>query len=90
MHVIKLEKILSVKEKALYPTCLIGKKSCPTEDCGGMWSYIDLSETLKRPDHDEYESIVEWLGDELDPVHFDKEKVDKHLWNRNRNRLHCR
>ncbi len=82
-HEIILEKILPVGEKTQYPTCLTGKRSCPPEDCGGVWGYADMLKILKHPDHDEYEGIVEWLGDEFDPAYFDKEEVNDLLRGKN-------
>jgi hypothetical protein len=50
--------------------------SCPPEDCGGVWGYSDMLEILKQPDHEEYESYIEWLGGEFDPKSFNKEVVN--------------
>lgn len=62
-HVVKLEKILlRVKDKA-YPICLAGKRACPPEDCGGIGGYEELLEILADPDHDDYESTLDWLGE---------------------------
>lgn len=78
-HEIILEKILPVDEKIKYPICLTGKMSCPPEDCGGVWGYADMLEILKQPDHEEYESYMEWLGEEFDPEFFDKDTVNELL-----------
>ncbi|NCS89298.1 MAG: hypothetical protein CO127_05275 [Ignavibacteria bacterium CG_4_9_14_3_um_filter_36_18] len=78
-HEIILEKILPVDKKLKYPICLAGKMNCPPEDCGGVWGYAEMIEILKQPKHKEYENIIEWLGDELDPEYFDKEEVNEYL-----------
>ena len=52
---------------------------CPPEDCGGVWGYAEMLEILKQPDHEEYESNLEWLGDEFDPEYFNKDEVNKWL-----------
>jgi hypothetical protein len=78
-HEIILEKILPVDKKLKYPICLAGKMNCPPEDCGGVWGYAEMIEILKQPKHEEYENIIEWLGDELDPEYFDKEEVNEYL-----------
>ncbi|GAO27816.1 plasmid pRiA4b ORF-3 family protein [Geofilum rubicundum] len=75
-HDIILEKILPIDDKTKYPVCLTGKMSCPPEDCGGVWGYSDMLEILKQPDHEEYESYIEWLGGEFDPKSFNKEVVN--------------
>ncbi len=75
-HELILEKVLPIDDKMNYPVCLKGAMNCPPEDCGGVWGYADMLEVLKQPDHKEYESYMEWLGDEFDPEYFDKEKVN--------------
>ncbi|MCK9206957.1 MAG: plasmid pRiA4b ORF-3 family protein [Salinivirgaceae bacterium] len=75
-HDIVLEKILPVDSNLKYPICVTGKMNCPPEDCGGIWGYADMLEILKQPDHEEYESFIEWLGDEFDPEYFDKDEVN--------------
>ena len=54
--------------------------NCPPEDCGGVWGYENMLEILKQPKHEEYEELVEWLGDDdFDPEYFDKEEVNELL-----------
>ena len=79
-HEVILEKILPVDDTIKYPICLTGKMNCPPEDCGGVWGYENMLEILKQPKHEEYEELVEWLGDEdFDPEYFDKEEVNELL-----------
>ena len=80
-HDIILEKILPIDDKIKYPICLTGKMNCPPEDCGGVWGYADMLEILKQPDHEEYESYMEWLGDDFDPEYFDKDEINEMLKN---------
>lgn len=75
-HDIILENVLPVDNNIKYPICLIGKMNCPPEDCGGIWGYTDMLEILRQPDHEEYESFIEWLGDEFDPDYFNKDEVN--------------
>ncbi len=82
-HDIILEKILPLDDKMNYPVCLKGKMNCPPEDCGGVWGYSEMLEILKQPDHEEYESYIEWLGGEFDPEYFDKDKVNELLREKN-------
>ena len=70
-HTIKLEKILPQAEKTEYPICLEGERACPPEDCGGVWGYVDLLETISDPENEEYEETLEWLADDFDPEYFD-------------------
>lgn len=78
-HDIILEKILAFDKDTRYPVCLDGEMNCPPEDCGGAFGYSDLLDILKNPDHEEYESYIEWLGGEFDPEYFDKKKVNELL-----------
>jgi hypothetical protein len=73
-HIVELEKILP-RQEGPYPRCTGGERACPPEDCGGVWGYMRLLEILKTPDHEEYEDMVEWAGEDLDPEHFDVSEV---------------
>jgi hypothetical protein len=74
-HVVRLEKISLREEKRKYPFCISGKRSCPPEDCGGVWGYQDLLKVLKNPEHEEYEDLLNWVGGKFDPEYFDPQKV---------------
>jgi hypothetical protein len=78
-HNILLEKILPIDNDTKYPVCLTGKMSCPPEDCGGVWGYYNMLEVLKDPEHEEYETFVEWLGEDFDPKYFDINEVNNLL-----------
>lgn len=78
-HDIVVEKVLAAEPGRRYPVCLAGKGRCPPEDCGGVWGYAELRETLADPGHDEHQDMLEWLGletaAEFDPEAFDCEDV---------------
>jgi hypothetical protein len=85
-HKILLEKILPVTPGVKYPLCIAGERACPPEDCGGIWGYQNILEIIKDPTHDEYESTIEWLGQEFHPdafffgqVKFDNPKSRKKM-----------
>lgn len=78
-HNIILEKILPVDSNVNYPVCVKGKMNCPPEDCGGVWGYANMLEILEQPKHEEYESFIEWLGDEFDPEYFEMEEINEML-----------
>lgn len=65
-HTILLEDILETK--ALKAELLMGKGMCPPEDVGGPWGYAHFLEAIANPNHEEYESLREWMdleeGDE--------------------------
>ena len=79
-HRITVEKILDPDPSAArLAQCLDGKRSCPPEDCGGVWGYADLLKVIRNPKHEEYESMMEWLGGSFDPEVFDRVRTNKHL-----------
>ena len=75
-HVILVEKILPMDAEAQYPICLKGKRSCPPEDCGVPWGYMDLLDVLNDPNDPEYDERIEWIGDDFDSELFDVEKIN--------------
>ena len=74
-HKIELEKILPREKGVNYPVCIKGKRACPPEDCGGIGGYEEFLEAIKDPKHEEHEEMLEWIGGEFDPEHFDVEEV---------------
>lgn len=78
-HTVLLEKILPVENSASYPKCLAGKRACPPDDCGGVWGYEDMIETLKNKKGSQYKELVEWLGlekgEEFDSETFNPAEV---------------
>jgi hypothetical protein len=74
-HEVVLEKILPKEKGAEYPVCIAGKRSCPPEDFGGPYGYMDLLNIVSDPEHEEYDEMIKWLGDEFDPEHFDPDEV---------------
>lgn len=78
-HEIEVEKRLASKPGQDYPVCLVGKRACPPEDCGGDWGYAHLLRVLKNPRHSQYEERMEWVGSDFDPKVFDLEGVNQVL-----------
>lgn len=74
-HKIVLEKIHPTSETRA-SLCIAGARACPPEDCGGVWGYAKLLEVIANPSHPEHEEMLEWLGDEFDPTHFEVEEVN--------------
>jgi hypothetical protein len=56
--------------------CTAGKRSCPPEDCGGVWGYANLLGALGDPTHEDHDELVEWLGGDFDPEVFDRAVVN--------------
>lgn len=78
-HAIRVEKILPPEPGAQYPRCLTGKRSGPPEDCGGIWGYAELIETLQNPEREDYEEMRELVGDDFDPEAFSVETINAAL-----------
>lgn len=78
-HKILLEKILPFDTKTNLPVCIKGKRACPPEDCGGVWGYEELLETISNIEHPEHEDMLEWLGGEFDPEEFDLAEINDDL-----------
>ncbi len=74
-HKIELEKIIPREKGVKYPLCVKGKRACPPEDCGGVWGYEEFLVAIKDPEHEEHEEMLEWIGGEFDPEHFDVKEI---------------
>jgi hypothetical protein len=79
-HLVTVEKVLPA-DPAVAPgaECLDGACACPPEDCGGVSGYTDLLKILRDPDHEEHESMMDWLGGPFDPKTFHRDWINKHL-----------
>ena len=78
-HKLVVEKILQPKPDIQYPACIGGAMACPPEDCGGMGGYGYFLDAIRNPDHEEHDSMLEWIGGQFDPTAFDLEAVNKLL-----------
>lgn len=79
MHQILLEKILPADSSQSLPVCIKGKRACPPEDCGGIYGYFHLLETLSGPDSDEKDELLDWIGVPIDPEAFDLDECNARL-----------
>ena len=77
-HKVVLEKILPLNFSES-PRVIKGKKACPPEDCGGIWGYYDFLDAIQDPEHEEHESMLEWVGREFDPDEFDMDSINQEL-----------
>ncbi len=82
-HSIVIEKILPRKKNTYCPICIDGKRSCPPEDCGGTFGYENLITIINNPEHEEYDEMMEWLGDYFDPKEFNIDEVNEFLREKN-------
>ncbi|WP_420632467.1 plasmid pRiA4b ORF-3 family protein [Candidatus Palauibacter sp.] len=77
-HRVTLQKILPVDPAIRLPACIAGKRSCPPEDCGGLWGYYEMLAALADPAHEEHEDMVDWIG-RFDPDEFNVDDVNAQL-----------
>ncbi len=80
VHDIIVEDVGLAKAGVAYPRCAAGRLAAPPDDCGGVWGYYDLLESLADPDNDQHAERLEWLGlsdaDEFDHELFDLDKIN--------------
>ena len=78
-HKIDFEEIKPAEAGIIYPRCIKGKRACPPEDCGGALRYLNLLAILADPEHEEHDSMREWVeaqtGGPFYPEHFDPAEV---------------
>jgi hypothetical protein len=79
VHEILVEKFLLAEEGKRYPTCIMGRRACPPEDCGGTWGYAELLEVLKDPNHEDHLDRLDWLGGQFDPDAFGVDEINRKL-----------
>lgn len=72
-----------------YPVVLAGERACPPEDCGGVWGYANLLDILADPNNPDYEEVLEWVEEPIDPEAFDLKTANaqlrkslKYVWTR--------
>jgi pRiA4b ORF-3-like protein len=70
-HRILLKEITPQEQDARYPICVGGERACPPEDCGGICGYQTLLEAINDPLHEQHKTLLNWLGTDFDPEHFD-------------------
>ncbi|MCU0848733.1 MAG: plasmid pRiA4b ORF-3 family protein [Spirochaetes bacterium] len=78
-HTIVLEKILPSEKGNQYPICIDGKRNCPPEDCGGPYGYTELLTIINNPKNDQYQDMIDWLGNDFDPEEFNIEEINEFL-----------
>ena len=78
-HEVLIEKILPPESVVRYPVCLAGENACPPEDCGGIWGYDEVLQSIQNPDDKQYDQLREWLGEGFDPKRFDLGEINKRL-----------
>ena len=82
-HDIVVEGVQPAEPGVAYPRCIAGKRACPPEDCGGIWGYYELLNTLANPRHENHAQMLRWLGisspADFDPDRFDLDETNSYL-----------
>ncbi len=78
-HDIQIECELESDSPERQARCVAGENACPPEDSGGLHGYYDKLAALDDPLDREYEHTREWLGEDFDPKHFDREATNRRL-----------
>lgn len=78
-HLIKVEDVLDDDGSTKYPICIGGARACPPEDVGGVDGYKEMIKILKRPNTEEYDDLIDWLGYEYDPNEFSLEEANDRI-----------
>lgn len=75
-HEIKVTGVLEFGSRMQVPSVIEGENACPPEDCGGVWGYLDMLKAFSDSHHPEHDEVVDWLGEEFDPLVFDLEAAN--------------
>jgi hypothetical protein len=78
-HRITVEKVLAPEPGRAYPACVDGQRQGPPEDCGGVYGFYSLLESIGNPEHEQYEEMTDWLGDDFDPEAFSVDEINRRL-----------
>ena len=74
-HKVTLEKIMVREPEGVYPACVGGARACPPEDSGGPFGYQYKLDVLMDQNHEDYERIQGWMGDDFDAEAFKASSV---------------
>ena len=72
-HRVTVEKVLEPDDDGEVPdaTVVAGRRACPPEDCGGMWSYTEWISGDMDPDGWESELVEFWAGWDAEEFELD-------------------
>jgi len=74
-----LELILPWRETDRKPVCLGGERATSPEDCGGIFGYQGMLESIRDTEDPERDEWLTWLGGSFDPERFDLDDVNRRL-----------
>jgi hypothetical protein len=77
-HEVLVERIDQCSAPAV-PRCIGGRNACPPEDCGGVFGYLNLLESLTDPNNPNHDEARDWVDEDFDPKRFDVATVNSLL-----------
>jgi hypothetical protein len=77
-HEVLVERIDQCSVPAV-PRCIGGRNACPPEDCGGVFGYLNLLESLTDPNNPNHDEARDWVDEDFDPKRFDVATVNSLL-----------
>lgn len=77
-HVITVEDVIEDYDQDCAQVIKFKGNSFP-EDCGGVWGYYELMETLDNPESPEYDDALEWY-EEMSPEEYDLDVINEILY----------
>jgi len=80
VHEITVVGMVEISKEQPVPFVIKGKGACPPEDCGGPWGYQELKEIINNPKAEDYEEMMEWVGEDFDPNYFDLDQTNSYLF----------
>jgi Plasmid pRiA4b ORF-3-like protein len=70
-HELRLETVLPVNPRTIYPTCVAGKCAAPPEDCGGPHVFMANRALFVARSHRQSIEELDNFEEELDDEYFD-------------------
>ncbi len=77
-HTLTLEGKVQADDENLIAKCIEGENAGPLEDCGGIWCYNEIVDSLSQPKPSEARETRESYR-RFDPKKLDLKKINKRL-----------
>jgi hypothetical protein len=92
-HQIRVEAIMAPVPDRCYPVCIDGRRTCPPEDCGGPWAFMELRqhysffhimerllEIIEDGDNQNHREEIEALHYRFHVDRFDRKRANRRLY----------
>ena len=78
-HDLYIEEVRAGEPDVDYPAFVDGERRGPPEDVGGVSGFMEFLEAMRKPLHEEHESVVWWYGKRFEPADIDERWVRMRL-----------